>query len=146
MKLWIAVITISIVLGLVAYYHMHPLSAKVEISGIRFDVEVAATETQKRRGLSGREHLGKLQGMIFPYDHKEQYEFWMKDMRIPLDVIWIADALVADITKNVPAPKIGERPAMMRPRVPVDTVLEVRAGVVDTYGIQIGDAVRYIDR
>jgi uncharacterized membrane protein (UPF0127 family) len=142
----ISIIVFAIfIIGLLWYYRTHPLVSKVRIRGTIIKVEVAATEAQKQKGLGNRTHLPQDSGMLFPYDHKEQYNFWMKAMQFPLDFIWIDDKTVADITRNVP-PKQGNTIPIVTPAVPVDTVLEVNAGVVDQLGIQIGDTVEFLDR
>lgn len=128
------------------YYMRHPLSSKVKIHTTVFTVDIAATEGQKELGLGGRATLAADHGMLFPYDHKEQYEFWMKGMKFPLDFIWIDGKTVADITPNVPPPVGNEQPIIVKPRVQVDKVFEVNAGTLTRTGIQIGDPVEFIDR
>lgn len=128
------------------YYVTHPLSAKVKIDGVTFTVDVAATEAQKEKGLGGRTSLPTDHGMLFPYDHKEQYEYWMRGMHFPLDFIWIDGKTVADVTANVPPPVGAEAPMIVKPNVPVDKVLEVNAGTILNYSIKIGDTVMFLDR
>lgn len=131
--------------GLLWYYRTHPLASKVRIRGVTIAVEVAATEAQKQKGLGYRTQLPQDSGMLFPYDHKEQYNFWMRGMQFPLDFIWIDDKTVADITRNVPPPQ-GNKTPIVTPAVAIDTVLEVNAGTVDRLGIQVGDTVEFLDR
>lgn len=146
MKLW-HVILISIpILALLLYYRAYPLVSKVRIKDRIFTVEVAANEKQKQKGLGGRASIPEMHGMLFPYNHKEQFEFWMRGMRFPLDFIWIDGKNVADITENVPPPLENERPVIVKPLVSVDKVLEVNAGTVARIGIKVGDTVEYIDR
>lgn len=135
-----------LIIGLLLYYRQHPLIAKVRIAGNTFFVEVAVTGAQKQRGLGGRDTLQADHGMLFPYDHKEQYEFWMRGMRFPLDFIWIDGTVVADISENIPPPNAGERPLIIKPTVAVNTVLEVPAGTVQRLGISVGDTVEFLDR
>lgn len=56
---------------------------------VRIDVEVARSDAQKSRGLSGRSFLGDYEGMFFVYDSEISSAFWMKDMVLPLDIIFI---------------------------------------------------------
>ena len=51
-------------------------------------VEVADTEKLRRRGLSGREYLANDKGMLFVMDGPSWMRMWMKDCRIPLDVLY----------------------------------------------------------
>lgn len=113
---------------------------KVRI-GDNLDVRVwvAATEATHEKGLSGKAGLAADQGMYFIFDHPDQYVFWMKDMRFPIDIIWISKGTIADITTDLPAPTAGqvELPTY-GPRVPVDRVLEVQAGFAKAHGLRIG--------
>ncbi len=127
------------------YYSKNPLITKVSIRDQIFLVDVAVTPLEKQRGLGGRDRLAEKHGMLFPYDHKEIFPFWMRGMRFPIDIIWIADKTVVDITHNAPVASDPENTAILptyKPKTPVDTILEINAGEAVKYGIQIGDAVR----
>jgi len=128
------------------YYLAHPPGAKVKIGAHEIAVDLAVTGAEKERGLGERTEMAQNAGMLFVYDHKEQYEFWMHNMRFPLDFIWIDGELVADITLNVPPPQEGEPSAIVKPKVPVDKILEVNAGVVKRLGIARGDTVEFLAR
>ncbi len=140
----VAVLFVALCLGV--YYVNHPLSSKVKIRGTVFTVDVAATEQQKELGLGGRDSMPLDHGMLFPYDHKEQYEYWMKGMHFPLDFLWIDGKTVADMTPDIPFPTDGQPLRVVRPNVPVDKVLELNAGTIARLGIQVGDPVEFIDR
>ncbi len=128
------------------YYTRNPLGPKVVIHGHTIPVEVAVTPQEKSKGLGERDSLATNAGMLFPYDRKDRYQFWMKGMRFALDFIWIDGTKVADITENVPAPtRPDENLPVYQPKVPVDKILEVNAGLVKKYGIQIGDTVKITD-
>ncbi|HET8671346.1 MAG TPA: DUF192 domain-containing protein [Candidatus Saccharimonadales bacterium] len=60
----------------------------LKIGPQRFDLEVAVTKEEQRRGLSGRRSLGRNQGMLFILRQGERPCFWMKGMQFPLDIIW----------------------------------------------------------
>jgi uncharacterized membrane protein (UPF0127 family) len=127
-------------LFLIWFYTKHPLTTQVKIRGQKFNVEIAVTAKEKEKGLGYRDSLPKMSGMLFPYDHEEQYKFWMKGMRFPIDIIWIRDQTIMDITKNVPVPTGGVLP-QYGPAVNVNKILELNAGTVDEFGIQVGDLV-----
>lgn len=61
----------------------------IEIGKQRYKVEVACTEEDRIRGLQGRESLDKDKGMLFVFDEPDTIDFWMKDTKIPLDIIFI---------------------------------------------------------
>ncbi len=108
-------------------------------------VEIANTNSLRTKGLSGRNTLPQNSGMLFVFDSKKTTPgFWMKDMLIPLDIIWIRDGQVERIDKNIPAPAPhtpDNKLSAYYPDRPVDYVLEVNAGFSQKNGIKVGDAV-----
>lgn len=116
-------------------------------SDILLSVDVADTTQTLERGLSGRTSLGDDEGMLFLFGEKQRYSFWMKEMRIPIDILWIDEGMIVDVSADVPVPGPDGFLATYRPSVPVDTVLEVPAGFVALHEIGIGTVVAYdIDR
>ncbi|MBI4059243.1 DUF192 domain-containing protein [Candidatus Microgenomates bacterium] len=121
-----------------------PSLPQVKIGEKVIPVEIADTNDKRQKGLSGRNSLGENQGMLFALEQNSIPAFWMKDMKFAIDMIWIDDGKVVDITKNVPvpAPKTKtEELIRYRPQQPVDYVLEVNAGWVDQNNLQTGIAV-----
>jgi uncharacterized protein len=113
----------------------------VTLAGQTFTVEIAQTGQERAQGLSGRDPLGEDSGMLFIFDQPAVYPFWMKDMKFPLDIIWIDNSRVVDIWANAPAPTSADTP-LYSPGVAASYVLEVAAGFVDESNLKIGDPVR----
>lgn len=106
-------------------------------------VEVRETEAERALGLSYRTSLGENEGMVFKFDQPAPYSFWMKGMNFPLDMIWVREGKIVDISEQVPAPWSTqiEQPETRTPKEPVDMVVEVNGGWVEKNGIRIGDSV-----
>jgi uncharacterized membrane protein (UPF0127 family) len=132
-----------ILLFVVGYYFKNPLVTQVEIRGTRFTVDLAVTPEEQERGLGYRDSLPDNHGMLFLYQGKDRYGYWMKGMRFPIDIIWIRDQNIIDISKNVPVATGSSLPTYT-PKEVVNKVLEVNAGTVDRLGIQIGDVVSVV--
>ena len=66
-------------------------AAKVSIDNRTFSVEVATSSAQQQQGLSGRNSLATDKGMLFIFKTPNKYAFWMKDMKFPLDMVFIKD-------------------------------------------------------
>lgn len=104
----------------------------------RFDVEVADTPQQRRRGLMDHEELGRGNGMLFDFKEPQRVTFWMKDTEIPLDMLFLdADGRIVKIHRDA-EPLSRKRIPSGRP---VLAVLEVRAGTSARLNIQEGDRV-----
>ena len=103
-------------------------------------VELARTAGEQILGLSGRPGLKPGRGMLFVYDRPQPVSIWMKDMRFPLDIIWILAGRIVKIQKHAP-PLSPSGPERIYTAT-ADLVLEVSAGFMDRQGIRVGDAVQ----
>jgi len=113
----------------------------IRINNTEILVEIAQNEQQRTKGLSGRNFLPKNQGMLFIFDKPDYYPFWMKDMLISLDFIWINEDKIVQLNKNV-KPEDFQHPNTLQPRTPIDQVLEVNAGFIDKNQININDIIK----
>jgi hypothetical protein len=127
-------------LGLRAIDFLHKNGA-VEIGGQKFQVEIMKSAAELEKGLSGRASLDADKGMLFVFSKADRYVFWMKDMRFPIDILWINDGKIADIKHNAPVPA-SENLDKYLPDAPADYVLEINAGLSEKYGFRPGDAVK----
>ncbi len=107
---------------------------------VRVEVELARTMAEKVRGLSGRPDLKPGQGMLFVYDRPEPVSIWMKDMRFPLDIVWIRQGRIVHIEKQAP-PLLPTGPEKIYTAT-ADLVLEVPAGFTSRQQIRVGDPVK----
>ena len=117
------------------------------IGGAVFTVDLAVTGEQRAQGLSGREPLPPATGMLFVFPEAVRLTFWMKDMRFPLDLVWIgSDCRVVDITHNAPPPAPDQELADLprfSPMAPARYVLEVHAGEANSGGLAVGELVAF---
>ncbi len=68
---------------------------------VRVDVEIADDDFKRSRGLSGRRYLGDYEGMFFVFDSEVNTPFWMKNMLIPLDILFIdSQNIIVDIWQD----------------------------------------------
>jgi uncharacterized protein len=109
----------------------------VAIEGKNFNVELADTAEKRQKGLGGHDSICEDCGMIFIFPTPGNYSFWMKDMKFPLDIIWISDGKIVYIAKNVSPDFKG----IINPKSSADKVLEINAGICDKYGIKEGSEV-----
>lgn len=117
--------------------------SEVEIGEVVFKVEVAESMASRAKGLSGRESLGEDEGMLFIFNSTGKRSFWMKDMKFPIDIIWISEDKIAGLEKNVkpePDKNLFNLTNYISPEG-VDKVLEINAGLADKFGFKVGDEI-----
>ena len=118
-----------------------PITAEVELGGRTIDLEVARTPEEQAIGLMFRASLAAGRGMLFPVDPPRPVRFWMQNVEIPLDMLFIAEGEVVAIEENAPPCSEDPCPTYGPEGVPVDAVIEVRGGLAEDLGVEVGDAV-----
>lgn len=116
-------------------------SQTVFIKGEPYEVYIADTDQLRAMGLSGKYRLPQGRGMMFTFPVAGIFSFWMKDMKFPLDILWIRDGKIVELWEDAPIPGGGEIPSYT-PRETADAVLEFPAGFVNENNILVGDLVR----
>lgn len=104
------------------------------------DIEIAETDYETQTGLMYRTDMEPKQGMLFIFPEEAMHSFYMKNTAIPLDIIFIDDDLkIASFQKNTrPFSEDG-----LSSKVPVQYVLEVKAGMADHWSLDIGDRIAF---
>lgn len=113
-----------------------------------FTFELAYSSAQHRQGLQHRTTMPKQHGMAFFFSQPTTPSFWMKNTRIPLDLLWVRQGQVVDITQNiVPEPTRTSDAQLQKytPSVPVDLVIEINAGEAQLYDMHVGSRVQEVD-
>ncbi len=103
--------------------------------------EIVNSSTSRILGLSGRDEIGS-DGLLFVFNKKDFHSIWMKEMKFNIDLIWIVDGEVVDITYGLQAPlnyEALETLPTYSPSVPIDILIEVNEGFVEEKNINIGD-------
>ena len=121
-----------------------PKTKEIKVGRITLNIEVANTPDARKMGLSGRDGLNDKNGMLFVFEKGSFPTFWMKDMKFPLDFIWIKNGKITKIEKNVPAPAPGVPDRQLNfyhPDYPIDYVLEVNGGFSDKNSLKADDSI-----
>lgn len=137
--LGIAVVVFAVVLLITIL--LNRKTPKVVINGQTFSVTVAKTDKEKQIGLSSRKSLAKNSGMLFVFDEPDYYSFWMKNMNFPIDIIYINGDKVDTIINNAMPVAQGALP-IYQPSEKSDKVLEINAGLSNSYNIKSGTTVK----
>lgn len=115
-----------------------PITAIVEINGEKINLEVAQTPQQLAIGLMYRDSVPANRGMLFPFQPPRIVNFWMKNVSIPLDMIFLSQGVIQHIETNVPPCQTSSCP-VYGPNVIVDQVLELAGGRATELNLSKGD-------
>jgi len=108
---------------------------------LRIYAEVADSGLKRAKGLMERESLGSDRGMLFIFDAEIPQSFWMKNTKIPLDIIFIsAGKKIVDIKENF-RPCRSDICEIYTSAASAKYALEINAGLSRKHGVFIGDSV-----
>ena len=117
-----------------------PISARARIADRPIELEVAKTSEQQAIGLMYRTSLADDRGMLFEFKPARWVNFWMKNCKISLDMIFIRDGVVTAIKAGAP-PCTAEPCPTYGPDTIVDRVIELRNGRAAELGLKVGDQI-----
>ena len=111
----------------------------VEIGGKRYAVELADDDTERARGLMFRDTLADGTGMLFIHEAEEPQAYWMKNTRIPLDILYFdAGRKLVTQQRNVPPCSAGNACPSYPSDQPARFVLELNAGEAERLKLEDG--------
>lgn len=111
----------------------------IYIDNNKFSAEIVATEKTRQKGLSGRESLAWQHAMVFKFEQEEYWNIWMKDMKFPIDVLWVnKDGKIVSIEKNL---QPSSYPKTFGPNQESFTVIELPPGSVEAFKISTNSIV-----
>lgn len=112
---------------------------KASVGNAELYLEVAASPGDRAKGLMYRGSLGEKEGMLFVFEDKGYHAIWMKNVRFPIDILWLDDDMrVVYIFREAPPCRADPCPVYM-PSSEARYVLELPANFTLKHGIGIGD-------
>ena len=113
--------------------------------GVKIHAEVADTPKKRAEGLMYREHLAKDRGMLFTFGQAQPWTFWMKNTKIPLDIIWMNEKKqIIHIARNVPiCTRTDDSCPQYQPNDPALYVLELGGGEADRLKLEKGMKLQF---
>ncbi len=114
-------------------------------NGATIQAEIADTTEKRAKGLMYRDSLAKDRGMLFTFAEPQLWTFWMKNTRIPLDIIWMdGKKRIVHIEHNVPTcSRTDDGCPQYQPNDNAMYVLELAAGAADTLKLQRGSVLKF---
>lgn len=121
---------------------LQKISIQTQQTELNVYVELATTPQEKSLGLMHRTLLKEGRGMLFIYEKPQRVSFWMKNMLISIDMIFIGeDFIIKHISYGATPCLAGTQCAYYRPPVPVQYILEVPSGYAQKHQIKVGDTL-----
>ena len=113
--------------------------------GAIIQAELANTPQKRAEGLMYREHLADDRGMLFTFSQAETWVFWMKNTKIPLDLIWINEKKqIIHMEQRVPiCTRTDDSCPQYRPNEGALYVLELAAGRAEELRLQRGSKLQF---
>lgn len=136
---WLLVgLTGLLVIGAALWLIIHTFYTQTTVrlgDGI-FTAQIAQTNKERIKGLSGSAQLSESQAMLFVFDGDGEHPIWMKDMHYAIDIVWLdAGKKVVHMAHDIPPQSYPEK---FKSNVPARYVIEFRAGTLDAKRITIG--------
>ena len=120
-----------------------PLPQATLPGGFMVDLDLALTPEEISTGLMFRPSLPENRGMLFLFDEPRTPAFWMKNMLIPLDLVFLdGTGTVVDVIADV-QPCAAEPCPNYPPSSPALAVLEIGAGVASAHGLETGAVIQF---
>jgi uncharacterized membrane protein (UPF0127 family) len=113
--------------------------------GTKISAEVMAKEMDMRRGMMFRDTFPEGRGMLFIHGSPGKYPYWMYQVKLPLDIIWMdPQGRIVEIVENAPpcttqASQCGNYGGNQTALV----VLELPAGYGRKHGVSVGNVIRF---
>lgn len=128
----VALLVASVIAYMVATFQPTTL---VRVGSGAYSVWVAHTEAERIQGLSGVKELPKNGGLLMAFPEDGKWGIWMKDMYVPLDIVWLdTQKKVVYLVTNV-SPELSTTKTFV-PKTPARYVLELPAGSIQKAGIK----------
>jgi uncharacterized membrane protein (UPF0127 family) len=111
--------------------------------GNHVKAELALSPDQRARGLMFRDRVAPGEGMLFAFEEEAIHPFWMKNMKIPIDILWLdRERRIVHMTKSVEPCRKDPCPSYV-PLFPALFVLELKSGRAEELGLKLGDRLEF---
>ena len=79
--------------------------------------------------------------MLFIFPKPARQNFWMKDMKFPIDILWIKGDKIIGVAENAALPITGQELEIYSSPEEADRVLEINAGKAREWGVKVGGRI-----
>ena len=115
----------------------------VEVAGQRYTVEIADDDAERAQGLMFRDAMDADRGMLFIHEREEPQSYWMKNTKIPLDILYFDEQRRLVSVSRAPPCSLGDRCPPHPSDAPARYVLELNAGEAARLKLETGAELRF---
>jgi len=120
------------------------LKGYVIVDNYKILVDIALTDKQVQDGLSIKNSLSENEGMLFFLGEPQKASFWMKNMKFPIDIIWLNETFsIVHIEQELQPCKSVFDCKSYKPNYEALYVLETTDGFSKKHDLQIGDKIEF---
>ncbi|HEV2292550.1 MAG TPA: DUF192 domain-containing protein [Tepidisphaeraceae bacterium] len=113
-------------------------TVEMRIGSETYTLEIANSEAKRKRGLMERDSMPADHGMIFVFDEEQELNFWMKNTRFPLEILYLdAGGQVVSIRAMKPYDTRTNHSSAR----PAKYAIELNVGQVKKSGVKVGDVL-----
>jgi uncharacterized protein len=129
-----------VIAALIGFFISGAMSKKICFETVCVDAEVKDTNEERMLGLMYRESLEQGKGMLFVFEQPDRYGFWMKNVKFPIDIIFVdKEKMIVHIATA--APCLEEPCDIYQPDQPALYVIEVNEGFSEEHDLAVGQRV-----
>jgi uncharacterized membrane protein (UPF0127 family) len=112
--------------------------------GSAVTAELAVTDEERQQGLMFREKMDENQGMLFVFEGEDIHAFWMKNMKFPIDILWLdGQKRIIHLEAGVPPCTADPCPSYV-PKAPAVFVLELKSGAAARHGLRLYERLGFV--
>ncbi len=116
-----------------------PIEATLQIGSQTINLEVADEISEQLKGLKHRPKLEADQGIYFSFEKHQELTFWMKDVIVPLDIVFLDNNQVVKIVSS--AEPCQEEICLLY-KSWGNGAIELKANMANSLGIKVGDKIK----
>ncbi len=139
LRVFVAVLLLFLIVGVTSIPKTNGSTIQSKFGNKLYNLEIAKSEAEHVKGLSGRNKLPLNSGMLFVFNSPQIQCFWMKDMNFNLDILWLDSSKhIIFIKQNLPP---SSYPNSYCSDIPAKYVVELNAGETQAHNIKLAQTV-----
>lgn len=141
MKIKIFVVVLIVIFALGSFFIFRERGPSLKIGNEKISLIIADTPEKREKGLGDLQALPEDSAMLFTFENPDAYGVWMKDMKFPIDIIWLdAAKKIITIKKDV---SVESYPEIFYPEEKSLYVIETNAGFAEKNDLETGNTLDF---